>query len=245
MNEIVKRQSIVDLDGFNDFTNEVEGEEDRASSRVIQGTKLKFLDPRWLINETDVTGKLLTAIGVLNVVNKWDHDNMPVETRILAPGEKFPNFDTLNKGCPESEWVEKFGKKVGPWSGQHCVYFIDEHYNKYTWPSPVTTIGSAICVRELANHIRMVRSIKGTNVCPVIALDHTDYPTGYGMRQRPHLLNIKNWIKLGSDQTGDPLPASDAPKTIEASATPAGAPSGAQSVEKPTAKEVTGDEIMF
>src|SRR5215470_9810673 len=105
MNAIVKRQSIVDLDGFSNFTDEVEGEEERASSRVIQGTKIKFIDPRWLDNTgKDITGKLLTAIGVLNVVNKWGHDNMPLETRILAPGEKFPNFDELNKKCDKSEW---------------------------------------------------------------------------------------------------------------------------------------------
>jgi hypothetical protein len=245
MNEIVKRQSIVDLDGFNNFTNEVEGEEDRASSRVIQGPKLKFINPRWLINEKDVTGKLLTAIGVLNVVNKWGHDGRPLETQILAPGKKFPNFDELNAKCPQSEWLEKFGKMVGPWSGQHCVYFIDEHYNKYTWPSPITTIGSAICVREFADQISMVRSIKGANVYAVTELGHIDFRTGYGLRQRPYLLNIKKWIVLGADP-GGALPAPDAPMTIEASPAPGkGAPADAQSVNKPTAKEVTGDEIIF
>jgi hypothetical protein len=42
-NEVMKKATtVVDLDGFNDFTSEVEGEEDiNVSSRVIQGGKLK------------------------------------------------------------------------------------------------------------------------------------------------------------------------------------------------------------
>jgi hypothetical protein len=252
MNAIVKRDSIVDLDGFNDFTDEVEGEEERASSWVIQGMKIKFNDPRWLDRAgQDITHKLLTVLGERNVVNKWGHDGNPLETWILAPGEKFPNFDDLNKKCPKSEWLDKFGKSVGPWSGQHVVYFIDEHYNKYTWPSPTSTIGSAICVRELIGHINTVRKVKGENVYPVVELSHTDFPTGYGLRQRPHLLNVKDWIKLGANQTGDPLPAPDSKPAIDVTPTSTsiapgkGAPADAQRVDKPTAKEVTDDEIVF
>jgi hypothetical protein len=243
-NDVAKR-TVVDLDGFNDFTRAVEGEEDlNMSSRVIQGIKIKFLDPRWLdVNETDITGRLLTAIGVLNVVNKWSHDNKPLVTRILAPGEKFPNFKELNAECDQSEWLERFGKTVGPWQGQHCVYFVDEHLNRYTWPSPTSTIGSAICVSELADQIKLVRRFKGL-VYPVTELDHTEYPTGYGLKQRPYLLNIKKWVTLNPDQTGGPLPTPDSNPEV-APPTTGGAPDGAKSVTPPTAKEVTGDEILF
>jgi hypothetical protein len=246
MNELVKRQRIFELDGFNDFTDEVEGEEERASGRVIQGVKIRFDDPHWYNNVGQhLTGKLLTTVGVINVVNKWDlQKNVPLETQILAPGEKFPNFTKRNAECPESEWGDKFGKWTGPWQGQHVVYFIDEHYNKYSWPSPVTTIGSAIAVRELADQIRMVRQVKGENVYPVTELGHIDFPTRVGLKQRPYLLNIKNWIRLGAEQIGDPLPAPDTPMTIETTHG-TGTPAGAQSVEKPTAKEVTDDEIRF
>jgi hypothetical protein len=254
MNAIVKRQSIVDLDGFNDFTNEVEGqEEDRASSRVIIGAKIKFIFPpgSWLDTaENNITGKRLTVLGTRNVVNKWGHDNMPIETHILAPGEKFPNFDERNAKCPQSEWREKFGRMVGPWEGQHVVYFIDELYNRYSWPSPITTIGSAICVRELAEQIKLVRKVKRVlNLFPVTELDCIDFPTSYGPRQRPHLLNIKDWVSLGEGDNRTSLPAPDSTLTIEAApaavtATP-GVPAGAQRVGKPTAKEVTDDEIRF
>ena len=85
------------FDGFNDFTNEVEGEEERVSGRVIQGNKIKFIDPRWMLNEKDVTGMVLTSLGLRRVVNKWDlFKNVPLITRILGPNEKFPDFDKLN-----------------------------------------------------------------------------------------------------------------------------------------------------
>jgi hypothetical protein len=243
-NEVAKR-TIAELDGFSDFTTEVEGEEERASSLVIQGVRIKFIDPRWLDNaEQDITGHLRTAIGVRNVVNKWDlRENVPVETRILAPGERFPSFDKLNAESPQSEWGEKFGKMVGPWSGQHVVYFIDEHYNKYSWPSPVTTIGSAIAVRELADQITLVRKFRGANVFPVIELGHVDFRTGYGMRQRPYLLNIKDWIRLGPDP-GGALPAADDKPEIAPPVT-GGAPTGAPTVEPITAEEAIGDKIPF
>jgi hypothetical protein len=238
------------FDGFNDFTNEVEGEEERVSGRVIQGNKIKFIDPRWLDNTgKDITGKLLTAIGVRNVVSKWGHDNTLLASRILAPGEKFPNFDELNRQCDKSEWRDSFGERKGPWEGQHVVYFIDELYNKYSWPSPTTTVGSSICVREFADQVAMVRKFKGNDVFAVTELGHTDFPTAYGLKQRPDLLKIKEWVSLRSDQTGDPLPAPDSEPAIDVtptSASPAlAAPAGAQHVDKLTAKEVTGDEIMF
>jgi hypothetical protein len=238
-NEVV-RKTIVELDGFNDFTSEAEGDENvKVSGKVIQGTKMKFLNPRWLDNTgKDITGKLLTALTVLNVVNKWDHDGKPLVTEILPAGKKFPDFKKLNAECPQSEWREKFGKMVGPWSGQHCIYFVDELLNRYTWPSP------AICVGEFVDQIRLVRKFRGANAYPVTELGHTDFDTHYGLRQRPYLLNIKNWITLGSDQTGGPLPAPDSTPEIAPPAA-GGAPTGAQPVSKPTAKEVTGDEIKF
>jgi hypothetical protein len=127
----VRKQNVVDLDGFSGFTNECEGDGDdvNMSSRVIQGIKLKFIDPRWLIDDQDVTGKQLTLIGVRNVVNKWSQDNRPLVTEILQPGQKFPDFKKLNDEAPRTEWRTSFGKETGPWSGQHCLYFIDDNYN--------------------------------------------------------------------------------------------------------------------
>jgi hypothetical protein len=234
----MQKQNVVELDGFNDFTTESEGDDAiNTSSRVIQGTKLKYLDPRWLIEERDVTGMLLTAIGVVNVANKWDDNNKPLITRILAPGEKFPDFDKLNAECPRSEWRTAFGKEVGPWSGQHCLYLIDENLNRYTWPSPTTTIGSAIAVRELVDQIKLARKFRGENVYPVIELNHTYFRTGYGDRERPHL-PVQRWVTLGPDRAGA-LPTPDTPVLS------AGAPADARTVAPPSTQEVLNDKILY
>jgi len=246
-----------ELDGFNVFTNEIEGDDNiNAGSSIIQGTKLKFLDPHWLIEGQIVTGMLLTAINVLNVVTKWSHDNKPLETKILAPGERFPDFEKLNADCPQSEWRVSFGKKVGPWSGQHCLYLIDEHFNCSTWASPITTGGSAIAVRELVDQIKRVRRYRyRDNVYPVVELSHTHFPNRYKPdRERPHLL-IKRWVTLGADRTADELPppttaalpnSDSAPATSgSAPAATQGAPADAQPVPPVTLKEETQDEIPW
>ena len=141
---------------------------------------------------------------------------------------------------PESEWRERFGKMVGPWSGQHCLYFVDRFYNWYTWPSPLSTVGSVICIRELSEQINFVRGMR-PNVNPVCELGIADFPTGYGMRQRPHLVKIRDWVILGPQ--GALPPADSAPEIAPSDV--GGAPLDAQSVTPPSAKEVTGDEIMF
>jgi hypothetical protein len=247
-NEITQNLSIVDLDGFAGYTRAVEGQDDSvASGRVIQGAKIKFIDPRWLDpGGNDITGRLLTVLGLHRVVNKWSLDDKPLVTHILAPNKKYPNFDKLNKECDRSEWRNKFGKDVGPWSGQHVMYFIDELYNRYCWPSPTSTAGSAMCVEELVEQINIVRKVKGANVYPVTELGHVNFPTGYGLLQRPHLLKIQKWVRLGPDQTGDPLPPPDRGEIgPPASPSSGGAPPGAQTVMPPTAKEITGDSIPF
>ena len=238
--EITTRKTVADLDGFSDFTDETEGSTDlNVSSRVIQGEKLKFIDPRWLMREKDVTGMRLTAIGVVNVVNKWGEDNLPLETQILAVGERFPDFEKLNNKCPRNEWRVAFGKEVGPWSGQHCLYLIDENLNRYTWPSPTATIGSAIAVRELVDQIKLVRRFRQSeNIYPVVELSHVDFKTGYGLRQRPHLA-IQQWVTLGSDRAGA-LPSPDTPKLSGS-----GVPADARPIEPITAREALNDEIPW
>jgi hypothetical protein len=197
--------------------------------------------PRWLDSgENNITGTCLTAVGLLRVVNKWNPSDKPLVTRILERGQKFPNFKELNAKEPESEWRERFGKMVGPWSGQHCLYFVDRFYNWYTWPSPLSTVGSVICIRELSEQINFVRGMR-PNVNPVCELGIADFPTGYGMRQRPHLVKIRDWVILGPQ--GALPPADSAPEIAPSDV--GGAPLDAQSVTPPSAKEVTGDEIMF
>jgi hypothetical protein len=244
----VRKQNVVDLDGFSDFTNECEGDSDdvNMSSRVIQGTKLKFIDPRWLIDGQDVTGKQLTLIGVRNVVNKWSHDNKPLVTEILQPGQRFPDFKKLNDEAPRSEWRTSFGKETGPWSGQHCLYFIDDNYNPYTWASPITMTGSSIAVGEIVDHVNRVRKFREPDVYVVVELSHCFFKTGYGAKERPHL-PAKALVKLKSNRMGA-LPAPDATVLTDSStASPPqqGAPADAQTVEPITLAEEMNDKIKY
>jgi hypothetical protein len=234
------RKNIVDLDGFSDFTDEREGDDDdiNMSSRVIQGAKLKYLDPRWLIDDQDVTGKRLTLIGVRNVVNKWSKDNKALVTEILPPGQKFPNFKKLNDEAPRSEWRLSFGKETGPWSGQHCLYFIDDNYSPYTWPSPITTIGSSIAVGEIVDHVNRVRKFRDPDVYVVVELSHCLFKTGYGDRERPHL-PVKDLVKLKSNRVAMPTPDTQTVLTQQ------GAPADAQTVEPITLTEEMNDEIKY
>src|SRR5215813_1825883 len=131
-------RSVIELDGLSGgyLDDTGQGDEDRVSSRVIQGGKIKFNDPNWYLNGQVITGRLLTIIAMRKIVNKWSADGMPLETQILLPSDPFPDFKALNVRCPKSEWFERFGKLVGPYQGQRAIYFIDEHYNRYTWASP-------------------------------------------------------------------------------------------------------------
>ena len=244
-----RQHSVIELDGLSGgyLDDTGQGDEERVSSRVIQGGKIKFNDPNWYLNGQVITGQLLTIIAMRKIVNKWTADGKPLETQILLPSDPFPDFKALNAKCPKNEWFEKFGKLVGPWQGQRAFYFIDTDYNRFTWASPVDTIGSTLCFRETMEQIELVRRHKGPNVFPVAELGHIDFPTGYGLKQRPYLLKIKQWVQLNPGRV-DSLPARDAAPVAEITSqnsSVSGAPVDAQPVTKPTAKEVVEDEIIF
>ena len=227
------------LDGFEGYESGIEGRElQLQSDRGLAGLKLKFLNGVWLDPDEQEIKAELVALDVQRKVQKWLTDEGPAETIVLAPGARWPDIDAMNAECPQSEWREKFGKMTGPWQGEHVVLFVDPAtMERYWWPSPVTTIGSAVCVRNLVSQVKLMRQFRGALVYPVVELSHTFMNTAFGGRERPHL-EIKRWITFGS--SGPVLPAPNAP-VIEA------APSSVrvQAVEKPTAKEVTGDEIPF
>jgi hypothetical protein len=239
-------RSVIELDGLSGgyLDDSGQGDDDRTSSRVIQGGKLKFNDPSWYLDGQVVTGQLLTIIAMRKIVNKWTADGKPLETQILLPSDPFPDFKALNAKCP-NEWFERFARSIGPWQGQRAFYFIDADYNRFTWASPVDTIGSTICFRETMEQIELVRRHKGSDAYPVIELGHVDFPTSYGLRQRPYLLKIKQWVRLNTGRI-DPAPAVDAAPVAEITVqTAGGAPADAQPVPPLTAKEVVSDEIPY
>jgi hypothetical protein len=231
------------LDGFGGFTEAVEGGGQPAGVSLL-GLKLKYLDPIWTDpDEQEVKGPLVVH-DIQRKVQKWLDDTRPAETIVLTPGQPWPDIEKLNAECPKDQWREKFGRLQGPWQGEHTVLFFDDKTMvRYWWPSPITTIGSAIAVRELVAQTKLMRSYRGEHVYPLVELSHSFMSTNYGGRERPNLV-VKSWVRFG--EGGNlVLPAPNQPVLTGSATAATGNPLGMQTVEKPTAKEVTEDEVKF
>jgi len=155
-NDVEKKpeDELCNLDGFDGFTDEAEGEDqDRfVGGRVIQGTRINFTNEAiWVdaAKEKLPSDLELIVVDIGRVVQKWGKDNLPSGPPItLEPNQKFPDINALNEKCPKSEWRERFGKLEGPYQAQYVVYLWDPvTMNKYTWPT--STIGGHICVADV------------------------------------------------------------------------------------------------
>jgi hypothetical protein len=243
-NEVAKPQFV---DGFEQFTDEVEGN-DSTSDRLIVGPIIKFTnDSTWVTNggDEELPNDLeLVVVNVARVVQKWV-DQRPVKeaTRILQPGEKWPDIKKLNADAPRSEWREgPDGKPQGPWQAQYLVYLLNmASVDRYTFATGTT--GGGIAVRDLVDRTCLIRQFRGQNVYAVVTLADVFMPTRFGGRQRPHF-RIQRFVALGGD--GGILPAASPPAlnapTMESSTDKQ---VGAQTVEPPTNKEAMKDEVLF
>jgi hypothetical protein len=252
------------IDGFEGFQDAVEGQEERSpSNRVIQGALVKFTNEgMWVTREgEEISPNLeLVAFNIGRVVQRWK-DQEPIETIVLEPGQKFPDLEKLNAAVPQSEWVEGPDEPRGPYQAQYLVYLIDlQTMNRYTFATG--TAGGGIAVRELRDKTMWMRRFRGSNVYAVVTLSDIFMNTRFGGRQRPHFI-IKRWIALGDGGPAEQLAVPDRSKVVESPNLVAESPDQfaagdttqtvekpvekpiAQTVEKPSAKEVTGDEIQF
>lgn len=260
-NEVAKKP--VELDGFDTFEDRVEGADEQVSNRVIQGQLLKFSnEATWLVGEDELPANLeLVAFDIARVVNKWPVDDGPPLSKILGPGEKFPDIDKLNAETPKTEWREgPNGQPVGPWQQQYVLYLLDPlTMGKFSYAT--STIGGGIAVRDLRDRITWMRRLRGNHVYPVVTLADVFMRTRFGGRQRPNFV-IKRWVTFG-DGGGDaaalpaptnidPNPESEpVPKTMQekldafAGHEPGKDASGLRTVEEPTASEVVQDSIPW
>src|SRR5262249_53508248 len=151
--------------------------------------------------------------------------------------------DAMNARCPKTEWRKYFDKDVGPYQKQKIVYLWDPiHMNKYTW---ATSSDSGMnSVSELVEKIAMMRQYKKTKAVPVIKLSSRLWSRRYGT-QAPDFI-ILYWITKNADGTLLPPTAEPAaiagpkPTVQEVLST-----LGAKTVDPPTGKEATGDEIPW
>jgi hypothetical protein len=228
-------------DGFEGYTEETEGGDPHAQKGVLAGTtRVRFTNTaQWLTSDDEPMPDIeYAAAKILRTVVKWGVDSTkgPEETRILKPGEKYPDIAALNDSCPRTEWrTDMNGKLAGPWVAQHIVYLIDlETMGTFSWPT--STSGGAICVSDLVQRTNWMRRYRNEGVFPVVRCRSKHMATKYGGRERPHL-EIEKWIELGSG--GDTLPAAETPQqqalpapVVEVNPQPA-----PQAVEQPVKKK--------
>jgi hypothetical protein len=183
-----------------------------GGDRLIKGSKLKFTNEgTWTIDDEPVDkDRKFLVVGVCKAYQKWI-DGLPVEKHVIEAHEQVPDLDALNKAAPPEQWVEKFGKKVGPWDWCYAVYLIDPTTMQVCTFS-TNTVGGGQCVRELRESTGMARRMHGDSVYPKVKLTDKFMKTQYGGRQRP-AFDILDYEELGP--TPAALPA-DAPKQIEA-----------------------------
>jgi hypothetical protein len=120
-NDVMKKpeNEICNLDGFSGFTDEAEGEDQDqfASVRVIQGTRINFTnEATWVdIAKQQLPDNLeLIVHDIARVVQKWGKDNMPnADPIILAPNQKWPDLKAMNEKCPKTEWRMRFNNLAG------------------------------------------------------------------------------------------------------------------------------------
>jgi hypothetical protein len=127
------------------------------------------------------------------VIQKWSPENLPLETRILAPNEPWPDIDAMNDACPRNEWRQDFnGNPVGPWQAQRVCYLMHEiSMKKFTYVTG--TIGGQRAMSELASNVAWMRKRVNAGATPIVKLESIFMPTRYGGRMAPSL-TIVRWL---------------------------------------------------
>jgi hypothetical protein len=247
MNDVVVKPKSP-LDGFQGF------EVDSSASRLIQGQLVKFTnEATWVTRDGEELSATLEFIAdnVIRGVQKWA-DGQPIETRVLEPGEKFPNLEELNASVPQSEWREgPDGKLRGPWQAEYLTYLLNPGtVERFTYAT--STIGGGIAVRDLVDRVSLMRRFRGEQVYALVSLSASPMKTRYGTRPRPNFV-IKRWVGLSSDGATPATepPALSTPRTADLSTTQAATDNtnkksaGLKEVRRPSISEELNDEINF
>jgi hypothetical protein len=242
--ELVKKDqnlpTSIDDDGFEGWTDSIEGSDRPQNAGLIKGELLKFSnDGIWKTRDGELVDTNIehVAYGVVRVVQKW-RDQKPIETIVLEPHQKFPNVKKMNDDTPREEWSEGPGGLRGPWQAQHFLYTFDP--KKLSWSTfPCGTIGGAIAFEQLCTRTNLMRRVRGQGVYAVIKLSRTWWNVRGG-RWRPHF-QIERWVRFDGDGTSDveALPKAKA-ETIAEAAPP---PPPIEEVEPVSLAEEMNDEM--
>jgi len=240
MSDAVKKldETAARLDGFTGYTGEAEGEEERSGIDNL----VKYKEPKWYLKgvELPLDAEYIVK-GVGRFVIKWHPDKSLAPDRYSVPdGEKFPDLDKRNEETPREEWVEAPGGEMkGPWAPEHQVYLLNRELDELTFVT--STVGGKVAVAQLVKKVKNLRDYHNdSSLCVVVKLSNTFMSTSYDGLQRPHFV-YQRCVRFGIG--GTPAPVQLPNKITESLDQFAAA--DVQTVEKPTAKEVTGDEIVF
>jgi hypothetical protein len=240
-NEVMKKIAMP-LDSIDDYDATIERRDGDsgiggAGGFLPAGERIVFSRAEDWRDQYDVslTGKRVIHHDTIRIVTRWGLDNKPVDTpRILGPGEPFPDVDMINENIDKSEWLPAFDGTPharGPVQNQHVMTFIDPtSMIKYVWPSPVSTIGSSICVRELTESVQRMRQFRGERVYATVEFGKCPFRTRYGERQRP-TLRICGWVRPTADHGLVPVDTKTLP--------------GLQRVAEPSVREEMKDEVPW
>jgi hypothetical protein len=246
-NDITKSGSFQIANNFEGWTDDVAGDDKPENAGLIQGALLKFSNEgRWATRDGDELSRNLelVAVDVARVVQKW-HDQKPVETKVLEPGEPFPDIDELNDGVPREEWEEDLnGNPRGPYQAQHILYLLDlSTMERFTYTT--ATFGGRKAIRDLRDKLIWMQRLRGANVYPVVTLSDTFMNTKWGGRQRPDF-KIVRWVRLGGEEGAGSVLALEPPTSpttppTAATAKPVDLP--LSEVAEPTLKEELNDDL--
>jgi hypothetical protein len=243
MGEVVKKlkESVARLDGFAGYTGKTEGEEGYSGIENL----VKYKEPKWYLNGVELPADeeyIVKRVG-RNVI-KWHPDKSLAPDRYPVPdGEKFPDLKERNKQTPQTEWVEAPGGQLkGPWAPEHEVVLLNRTYDELTYVT--STAGGSIAVKQLVKKVNDVRDYHNDNSLHlVVKLSNTFMPTRYDGLQRPHFVFLRA-VKYGAGGAT----TVQLPNRVAESLDKFAANDDAQTVEKPSAKDIgkdIGDEIIF
>jgi hypothetical protein len=218
------------------------------AARLIQGVILKCVDGRWTDADGLTPPAQLLALGTTRALQCWREQKV-LDTVIETPGEPLPDAAHLNKQIPQNEWEAGLdGKPRAPWQLNWVVYLLNVNTaDTYTFLN--STTGARIAVERLADQFKWMRTMRGSNVMPIVKLDSRPMKTSFGTKMRPEF-SIVEWRELDAPTT-QPAVAQTAPQienkmtlrpTQTAAKTPAKTPAK-PSVGKPV-KPVSPEEDM-
>jgi hypothetical protein len=193
--------------------------------RVIVGVQLRCVDGRWTDRDgVEMAGTKLLALGTLNILQRWENDRV-----VDVKDPHAFDLEELNAAVPPAQWEAGINGPRPPWVRTYVTYLLDpENGERYTHAN--STTGARIATEDLADKIRWMRRIRGSQVVPVVELSNKLMKTKFGQKLRPHF-KVLGWQDLGGALAAQP-------------ATPMlGGP--VQEVDPVTSEEVLNDSIGF